>query len=311
VTAFTEGQRVGRKMAATLSRGARARSRRPGLWMNIGRQLTAEYCPRANEFIDGLASGAELNYDDVFAVWFEELSDYRGDRGCSDIVIDRGVRDGVVIAHTNDVAPNTPVHVDRLDVPGAPTVTMVFSGGSPSAAANALGMVFSGNQVDSLDVRPGIPRQVLYFEACFSRDIESAARVLLHPLRASSFNNIVADARGRVVGLEASARQHRVLTPVDGVLAHTNHFLFLTGVEARTGDNIANSRRRMARISASVSRATTDDELLALMASHGEGGLCRHGQTETRFSVLFRPRRRDMLLGIGSPCRTRYRTVSM
>lgn len=314
MTIVDEGRRIGTLMKAALQAGSRSRFRRPGMWMEIGVGLTREYCPLATGFVVGCAQGSGLSFDDVFACWYEELADATGalgktDQGCTDIVIVRP--DGVVVAHTNDVDRGAPVHVDRISVPGRPRVTMVFSGGTPSAAANDRGMVFSGNQVDARDTRPGIPRQVLYFESCFSRDIESASRILLHPLRASSFNNVLADARGRAVCLEASATRARTIVPVDGVMTHTNHYLATPEVEARVGDNIAQSRRRLERATSAVSASTSDDELLALMASHGRGGLCRHGDTQTRFGVLFRPARREMLLGIGNPCQARYRRLTV
>lgn len=313
-TVVDEGRRIGALMKLALRDGSRSRSRRPGMWMEIGVALTREYCPLATGFVVGCAQGSGLSFDDVFATWYEELSDATGalgksDQGCTDIVIYRP--DGVVVAHTNDVDRGAPIHVDRISVTGLPRVTMVFSGGTPSAAANDKAVVFSGNQVDARDTRPGIPRQVLYFEACFSRDIESASRTLLHPLRASSFNNVLADARGRAVCLEASATRARVIVPVDGVMTHTNHYLASPEVEARVGDNIAQSQRRLRRAASAVSADTSDEQLLALMASHGPGGLCRHGSTQTRFGVLFRPARREMLLGVGNPCQARYRRLAM
>lgn len=308
---FQEGRRIGSTMRRELVASARA-SARPREWIEPGLQLTMRACPLATSFIDGCARGAGLSFVDVFATWYEEIPDgrfYDLDRGCTDVVVVRP--DEVVVAHTNDTDPGAVVHVDRIQVRGKPCVTMIFSDGGPSAAANDAGVVFSGNQLDARDTRPGIPRQALYFEACFSRDIETAARVLLHPSRASSFNNVLADDLNRVLCLEASATHAVSLQPVDGVLVHTNHYLVLPGVEARTGRKLANSRNRFARAVRSVDEHSTDEDLLKLMTTHGRGGLCRHGETQTRFSVLFRPASLDMLLGVGNPCQTSYCRLSL
>jgi len=310
-----EGFRVGELIRKQVQ-DACAKVRSPDeFWMSRGKRLSYKHAPLAMAFMVGIADGAGVEFDRLFACWYEELRDItekqKKDRGCTDIIVRSG--DAVLIAHTNDESPGDGLAVADVVAPNMPVVTFFFSGGRPSAAVNGAGIVFSGNQVDSKDVRPGIPRVVLYVEACWSHTIKDAVRILLNPERASSFNHVLADASGKVIGIEASATKAVAMGPSDGLMVHTNHFLGIPEQEARSGKSLDQSTQRLAR-SVSEIRKRNDvgvNDLIRIMSTHGDGGLCRHGETETVFSVVFAPRQRSLWYSPGRPCRaSRYQTIT-
>lgn len=311
-TLYGEGVRIGKMIAPGWHRAFYERAFPDRAWSSEALALSRKHCPSAVEFMEGVAHGVGVEFSDLFDSWFEELDDAPArDRGCTDVAV-RTLAGNVLIAHTNDVGPDAGVVLATTAVRGRPAVTMIFSHGGPSLAANSAGIVFSGNQVDANDVRPGIPRAVLYVEACWSRSIEEAAKIFLHEDRASSYHNLLADQTGRVIGYEASAEKAVALTMKDGVLVHTNHYLGIAGVESRDGEGLDGSVARLYRALMSVRSTRTiygdvsAQSLLRLMKTHGNGGLCRHGYTDTAFSVLFFPRDRMFLYGPGHPCETDY-----
>lgn len=311
-TLFSEGVRVGKLVADAVHRGSFWKALPDPSWTRKSLSITERECPSAFEFLIGMAQGAGCSFEALFNNWYEELWDapYR-DRGCTDIAV-RNPDGEVLIAHTNDTGPRAGVGRTVVEVMGRPSVSMVLSGGCPSAAANSAGLVLSGNQVDAKDTRPGIPRQVLYLEACWARSIEEARDIVLHPARASSFHNLFADVSGRVIGFEASAKKAVPLVLEDGVLIHTNHYLGIPSVEARTDDSLNSSINRYYRALDMVEFAkdtygeVTKEALVRTMRSHGQGGLCRHGDIETGFSCIFLPQSKLFYYGEGTPCSTRY-----
>lgn len=282
-------------------------------WLKKGLALAYEHTPRAMALLEGIAAGAGVPFDQAFSVWYEELRDAKPkremrDTGCTDIAVRVGA--DVFIAHTNDEDPGEGSELVPIEVAGLPKLTVAFTGGRPSIAVNSAGIVFSGNQVDSTDVRPGVPRVLLYVEALWSRSIDEAAKVLLHPQRSSSYHNLLSDEHGSVVGYEASAKKAVVLTPHNGLLVHSNHYVGIPEVEGREGKWFDKSVDRLHRAYDEIKALRPDvtpQGLVKIMSTHDEGGLCRHGETETTFSVVFKPTARTFWYAHGNPCTGEYR----
>ena len=286
-------------------------------WVEVGVASATRAAPRACALLLGIAEGAGISFQEAFCMWYEELTfadtvDARllKDTGCTDIVIRTAA--GTIIGHTNDEGEGAGSRLFKIGIKGLPSLFMVFTRGGPSIGLNSAGIVISGNQIDAADTRPGVPRMVLYVEACWSQTIEEAEKILLHEDRASSFNNIIADASGEVVSLEASARKSVKLTHPMGAAAHSNHFIFLPGVEAREGSSLAGSRARLERAIEEIKTAGGQigvTQILQMMRTHGLVGLCRHvdNESHTVFSTVFLPTERAFIYAAGNPCRAQFK----
>lgn len=291
-------------------------------WFQKGNELSKKQTPKAYEFLEGIAEGADVPVDNLFCDWYEELlyakqkdKNKLKDEGCTDIVIKN--KDNVMIGHTNDISPKYNSRLFKIEIKDEPTIFVVLTSGVPSVGINSNGIIFSGDQVDANDTRPGIPRQMLYFESLFTKSLKDAERLLLHPERASSFNNILADEEGNIINLEASATKEKRLKHEDGIFAHTNHFIYLKDKEGRTGESYTGSVKRLKNAFDRADDANEDlivsvEEMKEILSSHEEGGLCRHSKdkengTVTAFSIIFFPKERKFLYGDGNPCETNYK----
>lgn len=285
-------------------------------WMEKGKILTEKQTPDTYQFIEGLSEGSNIDFDILFGMWYEELNYAKHkekvkDEGCTDIIVVN--EKNVMIGHTNDLSSGNSSKLIKISIKGKPTVYSCFTSGVPSIGLNQNGLVISGNQIDANDTRPGIPRMVLYFEALFSKNMKEAEQILLNSKRASSFNNILADDTGTVISLEASAEEQEKTTHNDGVDAHTNHFVSLKNKEGRNGPNLERSMKRLEKALMSSKKKTNKmsvEDMKEILASHGEGGLCRHNdeedEAETVFSIIFLPKQKKFLYGDGRPCKTQY-----
>jgi hypothetical protein len=291
-------------------------------WMEKGKTLSKKVTPNAYQIALGIGEGAGLSEDEVFALWYEELTyaDTKDksklkDTGCTDIIVKSG--DNVIIGHTNDFTPGDNSRLFKMEIKNQPALWMVFSMGCPSIGLNANGMVFSGNQVDANDTRSGIPRMMLYMEGALSDSIEEAKKLFLHKDRASSFNNIVADSKGFIKTLEASATAQKEIThDNDSVEAHSNHFIWLKNKEGREDKSYNDSVKRLERAYEEGEKAGNDmtlEDMKNILSSHGEGGLCRHSKdkngTATVFSVIFLPKQRKFYFSNGYPCQGNYKEI--
>lgn len=307
------GRQVGEVIAQQLHEAIEKQRDINQEWLKTGIDLAYQHTPKAMALLEGIAAGAEVPLIKAFVVWYEELRDAKPrremrDTGCTDIAVRVGA--DVLIAHTNDEDPGEGSELIPIEVAGLPKLIVAFTGGRPSIAVNSAGIVFSGNQVDPTDVRPGVPRVLLYFEALWSRSIDEAAKILLHPQRSSSYHNLLADDQGSVVGYEASAKKAVVLTPHNGLLVHSNHYVGIPEVEGREGKWFDRSVARLHRAYGEIKALgpdVTPQELVRVMSTHDDGGLCRHGETETTFSVVFKPTARTFWYSHGNPCTGQYK----
>lgn len=285
-------------------------------WLEKGMELSEIHTPITCTLLHGMSDSTGVPYEKIFAGWYEELSYIKTpdksklkDRGCTDLVVkDRHL----IIAHTNDESPGSKSTLLRLAADGFPEIIAVFSGASPSVACNSAGMVFSGNQIDANDTKPGIPRMLLYMEACFSESIDDAKQILLNSNRSSSFNNILANSDGDVVSIEASADLHKEVPVESGAMVHSNHFIWLADREGRVGKPLTGSGKRLSRAVNEIGVLEDKSDLrdvIKILRSHGKGGLCRHNdvETDTCFSTVFLPEHGIMLYGKGFPCQTKYK----
>lgn len=317
---FLLGKRLADQISTTLRS---AEEEAAPEWLVRGWELAKTETPRAFAFVEGMAEGSGAPIAKLFKSWYEELSFANEDDktalkdfGCTDVVFRSP--DITIIGHNNDEGPPTFARVVRLEIADLPVVTCVFGGDGPSVAVNSAGLVFSGNQVDATDTKPGVPRLFIFLEACWSPDMKTAEQVILNPNRSSSYNYILSDQTGQVVTLEASSNDRVKKYNPHGTTAHTNHFLWLTQHEGREGVPLESSELRLENALQSAEQAgrtLSVKDVQEFLSSHDEGGLCRHIESdkagaETAFSIIFMPKERQFLFAPKHPCENNYSLYS-
>ena len=123
-----------------------------------------KYLPEYVTEVKGTADTMGLEVEDLFPSLCEEIGDenYRFTKGCSDLIASNDVTvDGSVLAaHNNDASPSTQdsVVIVHYQVDGEPEIMAVGYGGlGISVGYNSAGISLTDNQVDSNDVRVGVP----------------------------------------------------------------------------------------------------------------------------------------------------------
>ena len=287
----------------------------------VAHKLIEHELPDVMTELRGIADGAQVRVMDLILSLYEDLWDSEDfETGCTDIAANQvgSLNNELLMGHNNDEGCEAPSPVLlRMEPDDGPVVTGVALGGvGLSVGCNGHGLVLTGNQLSATDVKPGIPRILLVRAALDRMSIPEAQAVLLHPLRASSYNNILGDAFGRVVSIEGSGKAYRVMAPTQqGILTHTNHYLHpgMERVEGK-GDMASTTLReqRSCTLMEGMSGRHTVQSFQRILRDHVgyPDSICRHSDdTVTGFSVIWEAERRTLWYAKGHPCKAVYQSL--
>ena len=280
-----------------------------------------KYLPEYVTEIKGAADAVGVELEDLFPGLCEEIGDenYRFTKGCSDLIASNDVTaDGSVLAaHNNDTSPSTQesVVIVHYQVDGEPEIVAVGYGGlGISVGYNSAGISLTGNQVDSNDMRVGVPRLLLVRKILAAKTLGEAIDAAILKERASDYNQLITDASGEIYSIEGSATDYAPLYSTDGYLVHTNHYLapWMRKFEFdRNGitSSIIRYNRGTRLLKKNLGRITVE-KLKEFLSDHVNypGSICRHGTyVKTTFSVIINLTTQTMLLARGNPCEVQYR----
>jgi isopenicillin-N N-acyltransferase-like protein len=298
-------------------------------------RVTTHELPWAAEEFEGCAEAAGVDLMALFAAHVEEIwyaprvparAGHRKGR-CSDLVaVPPSTANGhALVAHTNDLSPSAEQDLVAIEwrVDGDPVVFSIGGGLGLSVGFNSAGISFTGNELSPNDERIGIPRGPQFRAMVRERTIDDAVRVALHPRRASSYNQVLADSSGRVVNVEGSATDSELTEPDPaGHLAHTNNYVCDTMLRYEGDLEYAphsNTRYRRAAelLSLQPPGTVTAEMLRGFLSDHQNApdSICRHperdgGDSKTVFWVIADVTEGRISYGRGNPCDSREQVYS-
>lgn len=301
-----------------------------GLFLAHSRSVYPDYVDE----LEGIAEGSGLPLEHLFMslceVLWEPLFWRSVDRpvsrkregrppgACTDLAA-RGAatHDGsTLLAHTNDLSASAEddLVILRIQAGDEPEFLGVSVGGlGISAGFNAAGIGLTGNELHCNDVRPGIPRMLTVRAILGATRLGEAIHACLLPGRASSYNNVIADASGDVYSMEGSATDCEAIYIDEDILAHANHYVSpaMRPYEADRsliGGSILRHNRAWRLLRESYGRITPD-LLKEFLADHANSpdSICRHeDRIATVFSLVIHLEARQAWIGRGRPCETEY-----
>ena len=269
--------------------------------------------------LEGISQGADVPFEEVFLSICEELWEGAAwKHGCTDMAA-RGhaTLDGTtLIAHTNDLLPEAEKHLVLLKIQAEdePEFLGISSGGiAISAGFNAAGISLTGNQLNNNDIRPGVPRLLVVRAIFASRYLSEAMDHCLVPQRASSYNNVLADAYGEVYCMEGSATDCEPIYIENDILAHANHYVSPSMRRFEADRNkLSNSFLRYNRANRLLHENygnLTPELFQKLLADHVgyPTSICKHGtETVTVFGIIVQVEELRAWIGRGRTCETEY-----
>jgi len=239
------GQALGRAVGSAVRERVFITSEFQGLaarWRGSDRLGALEFAargafPRIVREIEGLAAGADLDFETVF------LWNCRGDlrlprdgaeaEGCTCVLLPADDNRPAVIAHNEDGAPEFLGHCYWVDVTpdiGPAFQSFMYPGMLPghTFGMNGAGLVQTINNVRAHDLQPGIPRQVITRAILGCDSVDAALALLNRRDRASGFHHALGEAGSmRVVSVEAPASGCHA-EEIGAPAGHANHLVYAT-----------------------------------------------------------------------------------
>jgi isopenicillin-N N-acyltransferase-like protein len=287
------------------------------------RAVTEPRLPWLIQELDACADAAGVERLAFFAatmeeVWYEREAPVTQGR-CSDLVAGpRATADGhLLVGHNNDLSPASEDEIVGLEisVTGDPVIFQL--GGMPwlSVGWNDAGLSLTGNELSPNDERIGISRSHQVLEMMRARSLDGMVAMSLAPDRASSYNNVLTDAGGRLANVEGSATDAEVSGfDADDHFAHTNHYACDRMVPFEADPAYAKrSAVRLERgrelLAAAPAGSVTQDDLRTMLSDHETkpDSICRHPEfgypdEKTVFWCVADVTEGRITFGRGNPC---------
>ena len=285
------GRRVGAALAEQVARSAaamhdgRERAGMPRAALAAAlRPLVAaaeRALPARVAYVRGLADGAGVPFDDVFAVnALEELFHGQPVERCSSLAVASPA--GTLLGHNEQWATcelgNCAVVVER-PADGAPwVVSPTVAACVPVVGVNAFGGAFGVDSLVADDDGDGIPRVLAAREVLDARDPGDLLERARLAGRAGGYGTVAAFPGGRIAVVEQSAERAEV---VPGAAEHTNHYLHpeLAAIAAPPRATSAGRLAHLRRLRAELPAEPEPADLMRLLASHDAEPepVCAHG----------------------------------
>jgi isopenicillin-N N-acyltransferase like protein len=263
--------------------------------------------PRVVDELEGLAAGAGIPLDAaVFLNCLEEVWPDEGDRlteACTTIVA------GPFLLHAEQwYGGHEQIGVITARPEGVPPfVSPTCAGFMPAVGMNASGFAQGIDSLTASDDAVGIPRVMISRLTLGAHDLEGAISAACTPGRAGGYAHVLASVDHNVV-VETSASTAAIL---DGVAAHTNHYLSRTPMARPPSAGSAARLARAQQLLVERPPATLED-CTDLLADH-EGSpesICVHETgidgSATVFGMACDVENRRMVVSDGSPCCGRW-----
>jgi isopenicillin-N N-acyltransferase-like protein len=305
----------------------------------------AEYAPDLVEECRGIAKGAGLKFEEIFHInCFLDMYDYvllpstrwkpwLGRVGCTTVGVSGQATESkkdVIIGQNYDLdRPETFQEAStilKLSPDKSPSIVLYTIAGAVGCAglnSSGIGMVI--NKLWPSDAGPGVPYCFLVRKALQKDLVSDVLETVTTAKRASGAHFLITNSSGDIFSLEVTATKHEIISPTDGVYAHTNHYLTRELKPFDTsGPWIGNSLVRLSRIRRYLYEnrgKITLEKCREWLKDHVNYpySICRHGSEKepmesgarTIASFFFLPKESRVLATYGNPCIQPYEEYSV
>ena len=274
--------------------------------------------PEALEELHGIADGANVPYDDLFAYnSCQELG--RMQQACTNFVLVTPEH-GVVHYKSNDVNPEAlqyHVYLEAHPDSGHDFIGVTWAGSAwMNAGINESGLTYGGGSLPNADSDwdRGLPANVaLRYFLQYPDNVAGAVDLVSHtPIMSHGHNMVFTDPGGNAAVIERTPTAMGVRRLDDHAIWASNHCL-VDDVKPMLRENnesfMANSHGRfdlLAQLTAE--QPHTLEQVFAIARAHADPtSMCQHGpDMHTVIGYVMIPAERRMLIAYGRPCENEF-----
>lgn len=250
--------------------------------------------PDLLEEMEGVAAGASVDDLDIVTVncRYEMMWPLRGTASTA-IAVGPPACSRIILAQNVDVARlfrNNQLVVLIRDDDAGDVMMAVEAGFIGGFGLNEAGVGACGTVLLSGGPKPGLPFRLILRRALQSGNLRAAEAAVSGARRAFSAYYLLGSAREGALGIECTATWHSRVVPVNGVLAHANHFLSAPPREdegrIRWPDSIARVERAAELATELVPLSPSKLQAILRDHYHSPASICRHAHGADQLEVL-------------------------
>ncbi len=287
-----------------------------------------EAAPHLREEIRGIGDGSGITYPEALMLQCRAELVYKVKTGaeCTSFALERerSATGKVIVGQNLDLGAaleDAAIILCLHPVEGPAIITWTLAGTVGQLGINSAGLGRCGNVLISPGWRVGLPTTILFRRILEQSSVREAERFMAGSYRAKSNNFMLGDETGRVMNLETTASDFRILHPTDGVVTHTNHYLHPDLIPYELFYDVEDSAIRLNRLNellAGPPRKAEPGKLKAFLADHANSphSICKHAEKDsnrakTVAAVILHPESRTMEVCPGNPCSGQFSTYRL
>ncbi|WP_433612351.1 C45 family autoproteolytic acyltransferase/hydrolase [Dactylosporangium sp. CA-139114] len=304
------------------------------------RDAAHRHAPRVAEMLDGVAEGARVDVDEIYALNGRTELMYSANPGaepseCTAIAVlgQRTASGHTLLAQNWDWHPDQRPYallLDTTDELGRRVLALTEAGMLAKAGLNDAGLGVCVNMLGSEHDRRdgGVPYHVLLRAALDAPHLGAALRAVCAVPRGASINLLMGqafaeDTPGEAIDVEVAPGDVGFVHPSDGVITHANHFESALSAVDTLKYIGSSSFFRSARARRLLGDGLIgEDRIKAVLRDHGgfPQSICRHDEpdaaaadrTESLFALVLDLDERRMSIAHGPTCAgVEYRHIRM
>ncbi len=286
------------------------------------RHVLTQYAPEILEEMSGLAAGAGVEENFIFATNFTDTFGHTAER-CTPVFV-RTADNHILLAKNNDAPPEEKFpFVVRKGIPtqGLPFIQITYAGWlSGLDMMNSEGLANTHASVGSVFPKEGLRLDIrlgMYQLMQKCRTVEELTNGLREiPLTGKGFAIAAGDIHNHALFIDAAVPILAVRSGKDDFAWATNLYMApeVHHADMRPADRRKHCLKRYEYISEKTAPQNIDD-LKALLSDHSSPyAPCRHGGeqlSETKWSMIADLHRRTVLYTDGNPCNNPYEEISL
>lgn len=208
-----------------------------------------------------------------------------------------------------------------------PSILMVTEAGIVGKIGmNSEGLGVCLNFLGTSEISEGVPIHIILRGILNSKTLPQAIGQIARMPRGTSANYMIAHKEGETVNVEATPTNYDVIYPLEGYIAHANHFMGprMAYIDDKKKSSIPDTHLRQGiatRLLASESGSIDSGKFKQIFTNHAgyPDGICRHGElvpqdlgrsgpASTVFSIIMNLGEGICEITTGQPCEHPYQT---
>lgn len=277
-------------------------------------KLTEKFFPDYIEELSGMAKGAGIDFNTLFALGCEDDLVY----GCTSIA---GIsKEGMIIGHNEDWLKDhiNSLYICKIKQKDKPkSISLSYAGHLPgfSVGFNSVGLVYTGNSIDAKGInKEGLPWQFLTRGFLDAEKYGDLIKLVSLKNKMIGGNSLMV-LKDKIFDLEFLPKEYAVIKS-NKYLVHTNHILS-EEMESQEKSHSKNSAWRLERVNELLKKNDFSFNLAKkILADHKHRpfSICCHEYEKrnatpyaTMASIIVKLDKKEFYVAHGNPCRSGYK----